>query len=124
MLRGPPQAASKVLFTPVRSAADPVRRYRGIGGKPSGKLSYLIFEGHARCDPFSTLRLVPDDSSLWRLRWPTTPSLAVASIVGLAATASGAAVAQVGSAASRPAKPLQDPRTKYTRGPFREQRQQ
>lgn len=48
----------------------------------------------------------------------------VGSAVGLAAAASGAAVAQEGSAASRPAKPLQEPRTKYTRGPFREQRQQ
>lgn len=35
--------------------------------------------------------------------------------------ASDATVAQ---AASRPAKPLQDPRTKYTRGPFKEQRQE
>lgn len=42
----------------------------------------------------------------------------VGSIVGLAAAA------QEGAAASRPAKPLQDPRTKYTQEPFKEQRQQ
>jgi len=47
----------------------------------------------------------------------------VGSAVGFAAAASGAAVAQEG-AASRPAKRLQDPRTKYTREPFEEQRQE
>lgn len=54
----------------------------------------------------------------------TRRNVLVGSAVGLAAAASGAAVAQDGSTATRPAKPLQDPRTKYTREPFKEQRQE
>ncbi|KTT06763.1 dehydrogenase, partial [Pseudomonas oryzihabitans] len=54
----------------------------------------------------------------------TRRTVLLGSAVGLAAAASGAAVAQEGTAPTRPTKPLQDPRTKYTREPFKEQRQE